>query len=253
LTPLAVVSAYVSRGILRTFFALDVLHRVIVDRDLMKTIMPAALLLVLISCTSDPTNPRTALQIIKPDLGDRFFMDQWITDSSGNEVGGSRRSVVDSVTGVNASFTGRDSLVRLLANRHDLFISYQRDGDIAIPWYLTNDTAEVPRWLILPAQTATTVSLPAVVENDGTVVTTHKVTAQYVGPDSATINGTVLSASKVRITQTTDDQSGGIKITSINVVDFSFCADIGYFLAIEEIFTDRGVKAGGLRRILTGY
>lgn len=212
-----------------------------------------AISLAFVACGDDTTAPPSVVPIIRPALGAAFVYSSVVTDTAGAEIASTRHPVVDSVVDINESFLGRDSVVRLVVDGGEFRVSYQADGDIAIPWQLTNDSAEPPRWLLLPVSTGGTITLPAVVQNDGSVVTTFNLSAAYIAGDSLTIGGRTYSAAKVRVTQTTVDQAGGVEITRKDIIDFSFAPDLGYFIRSESVYVDRDRITGGLRRVLVNH
>lgn len=216
------------------------------------TLILIATALLLSACSDATTNGPSAVQIIRPMNGALFTFSRVETDSTGQEIAATRRTVIDTVVSANESFLERDSVVHFASGDGEYRIYYHSNGDISIPWLLTNDTAETPRWLLLSTGEGNSTSLPPVTENDGVVLTTYRVSTQYVGVDSVVIDGKSIKGDRVRITQSTEDQAGGNKIVSREYLDLSFAPDPGCFIRWDYVFVDDGATIGGFRKVMTG-
>lgn len=220
------------------------------DRTLRVVFALAALLLP--ACNDSTTNSPSAVIIIRPESGAHFTFSRVETDSAGQEIAATRRVVIDTVVSANESFLGRDTVVHFSSDDGEYRIYYHANGDISIPWLLTNDSTETPRWLLLSTGEGNPTSLPPVTENDGVVLTTYRVTTQYIGSDTVVVDGKVIRGDRVRITQSTEDQAGGNRIVSREYLDLSFAPDPGCFIRWEYVFVDDGSTIGGFRKVMTG-
>lgn len=212
----------------------------------------ALIALLLSACSDSATGPPSTVVVVRPEKGDVLTF-RWVqTDSAGGEIPSTVRVIADTVADPGESFLGRDSVTRFVSAEGGYRIYYHANGDISIPWALTNDTAETPRWLLLSTRDGAPTSLPTVTWNDGVVVTTFRVSTLYLGRDSVEIEGRTVPAAKIRITQTTEDQSAGNRVSGSDVLDISFAPDLGCFVRWNYLFVNSGSPIGGFTRVMTG-
>ncbi len=208
------------------------------------------------ACKSSTTSP-TDVIVRHVAAGDAFSYDDYVVDSVGGVLAGSRDTSVYSVDAVDLNYAGKTGVFRVVINSSKggdpdtNYFAYDANGDFLMA--LTTAVRQLPLWVRVPtagSATCITMSSDSVVGSKGTTVERDTMTLTGIGQESMSVQGQSLTVQKIsadfRLSIATSKGTTQLEQT----VHFYFAPTLGIFTRVS---TDEGPLSDPSESRMIGY
>ncbi len=190
---------------------------------------------IVAGCSDDGASPGPGFTV--PKTGSSYMYENYMTDSTGAEIPGSRMTSTMTVAETGMNYMGRDNVHRMVASTGETtYLRYENNGDVSLYGSLSSLAGNMadqipisydPGWITFPVASGTPGTLPPI---------DTSITLPYNGlPITAVVkgNGTVTSIGSEEVTV------GSEKLTAQRaVVRMNINASVFLLLSLNVTLTD---------------